>query len=258
MPFVTAQLGYLATFLTKYPGISLFTVTIILVATGFFGAYCGAYLIKKAETRAINEDFDNIVTQLATQTEVTKKIESEISHNNWLNQEWKTIRRTKLEDLLTSLYELRQLMLEDDKKRQLLFLDIKKNEPREEKLRLMLNKMDGYFVNLNNLPTCGLKSQMLAALYFAELENNVKELLNIFSECQNNRLDFIGKQYSKTISQLETLSDNSDLILPDEELRKKQLKLWNDFNRELVNIISQSQELIDKIYTTEIVISTNK
>ncbi|MFJ2989666.1 hypothetical protein ACIPF8_17510 [Collimonas sp. NPDC087041] len=46
--------------------------------------YFGAYLKKKAETFATQEDFVEIKNQLIETTRITKEIEISLSHNDWL------------------------------------------------------------------------------------------------------------------------------------------------------------------------------
>jgi hypothetical protein len=80
-------------------------IGLIIAIVAFIGSYLGSYLKKKGENFATKEDFNEILNQLKTQVTATEQIKSKISHINWANQEWKTLRKVKLEELLSTVYE---------------------------------------------------------------------------------------------------------------------------------------------------------
>jgi hypothetical protein len=84
----------------------------VILCLGIISAACGAfgnsYLSKRGEHAATTADFDRLTAQLAEQVRVTKNIETSMSHSDWERREYRTVRRTKLEELMTALYEARQ------------------------------------------------------------------------------------------------------------------------------------------------------
>jgi hypothetical protein len=89
---------------------------IVLVVAVCFMINLGNYLKTKAANAATREDFEVLKRQAAAQTEATKKIEATISHGTWVKQQWLTIRRTKLEELVAAALELRRIARKDAEK----------------------------------------------------------------------------------------------------------------------------------------------
>ena len=126
-------------------------IGLIIAIVAFIGSYMGSYLKKKAENFATKEDFNEILNQLKTQVTATEQIKSEISHSNWTNQEWKTLRRIKLEELVTAVYAASEWLSKDQRVR--LF-----NEPNNENISPIW------------------KIELIPRLYFPEL---IKKLMNL-------------------------------------------------------------------------------
>lgn len=68
------------------------------------GKWLGGFFAKNAEFAAIKANFDDMKTQLSETTNLAKGIEIRLSHRDWTMREYKTLRRTKLEELMTSVY----------------------------------------------------------------------------------------------------------------------------------------------------------
>jgi hypothetical protein len=66
----------------------------------FCAAFAAAYLAKRGEHKAIKADFDTLKSQLSENTKAVKTVETEIAHQDWAAREWKTLKRTKLEELI--------------------------------------------------------------------------------------------------------------------------------------------------------------
>jgi hypothetical protein len=77
-------------------------IVLTAIAAGI-GAYIGAYLKKKAESLAINENFKKLLAQQEATTEATKAIEARISIGVWSQQQRWDVQKTAL---LESLKEL--------------------------------------------------------------------------------------------------------------------------------------------------------
>jgi hypothetical protein len=86
-------------------------LVIIVVASGS-GAYLGTYLAKKAEARALREDFASIRSQLKATTADSEEIKQALSGRSWLSQQQWSARETLYRDLLGQLYIFRNLLLE--------------------------------------------------------------------------------------------------------------------------------------------------
>lgn len=84
--------------ISKYAGLFLTTT-----AGGWVGAYIGAYLKKSGENRAIHENLKKLLQQTSAVTEVTKKIEANISIDLWSRQQRWDVQKSAL---LESLKEL--------------------------------------------------------------------------------------------------------------------------------------------------------
>lgn len=96
----------------------------IFIALSFLastlGVYLGGYLRKRGETKAIKSDYAEILRQLKESTAITESIKSDInketviaieeikttiSKADWTEREWRTIRKTKLEELINCAFE---------------------------------------------------------------------------------------------------------------------------------------------------------
>lgn len=58
------------------------------------------YLKKRGETLATKADLDEILRQVALTTRVTEEVRANVSQADWVAREWRTVRRTKLEELV--------------------------------------------------------------------------------------------------------------------------------------------------------------
>ncbi|HEY6898381.1 MAG TPA: hypothetical protein VI279_14065 [Rhodocyclaceae bacterium] len=76
----------------------------LLVISGAVSAYGANYLRKRAETYATKADFDELLRQLRATTAAAESVRSEIAKADWAEREWKTLRRVKLEELLTAMH----------------------------------------------------------------------------------------------------------------------------------------------------------
>lgn len=80
----------------------------LLLALGLLSSVAGAciagYVQKRAETYATKADLSEILRQLRKTTEVAEEVRTSISHADWVTREWKSIRRTKLEELLEQAF----------------------------------------------------------------------------------------------------------------------------------------------------------
>lgn len=70
------------------------------------GNWLSTYLKRRAETYATKADLQEILRQLQVTTRATEEVKVAVSHADWISREWRTTRRAKLEEILTSALEL--------------------------------------------------------------------------------------------------------------------------------------------------------
>lgn len=83
-----------------------FLVAAIGSLAGVAGYWVAPYLKKRAETFATKADMEEVLRQVAQTTRATEEVKSAFSRADWATREWRTIRRIKLEELLSSAYAL--------------------------------------------------------------------------------------------------------------------------------------------------------
>lgn len=76
----------------------------LLVISGAVSAYGANYLRKRAETYATKADFDELLRQLRATTAAAESVRFAIAKADWAEREWQTLRRVKLEELLTAMH----------------------------------------------------------------------------------------------------------------------------------------------------------
>lgn len=75
---------------------------------GAAGHFLASYFKKRGETLATRADMQEILQQVSETTRATEEVRSTISQADWAAREWRTTRRLKLEELLSSAYSLDQ------------------------------------------------------------------------------------------------------------------------------------------------------
>ena len=76
----------------------LFTLLLVVIVSAIF-AWGGAYLIARAQNKAMRVDFSRALAQIGEQTEAVKKIEENIAYNYWGKRELFKIIRGKIEEI---------------------------------------------------------------------------------------------------------------------------------------------------------------
>jgi hypothetical protein len=72
----------------------------VSLVAGAVGSFISAYFNKRGETRGIQADLKTIIAQQRELTGAVKKVEFDLSHEEWKKRELTTLRREKLEELL--------------------------------------------------------------------------------------------------------------------------------------------------------------
>ena len=92
------------TFFLSWDFYFLYLALIFIVSSASF--FLASYFAQRGKNFATKTDFDNLKDQLATTTKIAEEIKTNISHDDWMIKEYKTLRRVKLEDLLLSVSEV--------------------------------------------------------------------------------------------------------------------------------------------------------
>ena len=120
-------------------------------------AFIGSYIRKRGETYATKADLNELLTQLRATTKAAEEVKTVIAHTDWVMKEWKTIRRTKLEELFSSVYALREWV------------------DKETRIRL-------FDANADDRPSPIWRIELVSRLYFPELHAEVQALSILYSE----------------------------------------------------------------------------
>lgn len=139
----------------------LLSLTGVVAALGAFG---GSFLRKRGETAAIKRDLDELLTQLRQTTAVATETKTAIERIDWLDREWRKVRREKLEQLLAAVYDLETWL--DHMKDKWLHADEAKAEPRAiERVKLLATL---YFPELATVAEDAWKAHVSAYQYILE------------------------------------------------------------------------------------------
>lgn len=85
-----------------------FLVSAIGSIAGMAGYWLAPYLKRRAETYATKADMDEVLRQVTLTTRATEEVRSAVAQADWVSREWQTTRRLKLEELMSSVYQLDQ------------------------------------------------------------------------------------------------------------------------------------------------------
>jgi hypothetical protein len=92
-------------YLPSYPLMLLAVQTVLMLVAAALGTFFVEYFKTRGKHLATKADFDEVLSQLRTNTETVETIKSEVSQKDWAKREWTNLRRTKLEELLDQMHE---------------------------------------------------------------------------------------------------------------------------------------------------------
>jgi hypothetical protein len=129
----------------------------IVILANVASVFISNYFKRRAETYATKSDFDELLRQLRTTTEAAESVKSVIAKNDWAEREWRTLRRVKLEELMSAMHATTH------------WLD---------------QELDGRFFDAAMPAELSpiWKIEVLPSLYFAELQTESKLFEAIFRE----------------------------------------------------------------------------
>jgi hypothetical protein len=182
---------------------------------GMGGSFATSYLKKRGETFATKADMKEILRQLSVTTRLTEEVRSAVSLADWTTKEWQTIRRLKLEELLSAAYLLDQ-WLDHQRSKWLHDKSISSDEAPMERLRL------------------------LTALYFPELQ---RETTAVWLAHQNAFL-FILNSSKQAISSRSSLDVHVHKTVLDEFS-----KGWKTLYADAISTIRELEEKASALMT---------
>jgi hypothetical protein len=115
-------------------------------------AFGGSYFKTRGQHFATKADFNSLQKQLKATTQLVETIKSEVAQKDWARREWTTLRRIKLEALMEKMHEC-ELYVE---RRQGAAFEGKPMTPERD---------------------CIAEAEALAALYFPELNSEVRKFI---------------------------------------------------------------------------------
>ena len=80
----------------------------LILLAAFFGSWVRGYATDAGKFAVIERNFEVVLEQLRKSTSATTQVQLALNHQDWSAREFKTVRREKLEVLLTSLLEVRE------------------------------------------------------------------------------------------------------------------------------------------------------
>lgn len=139
----------------------LFWITMLLISvvSTVIGGFLLSYSKRRGEALATKADLANVLRQLEQTTRVSEEVKATVSHSSWAQREWLTIRRLKLEELLSTAYALDQ------------WLEVQKQ-------RWVLGEASG---GDETLPQ---RLQSIGTLYFPEMNAETQAVWQAFANAQ--------------------------------------------------------------------------
>jgi hypothetical protein len=168
----------------------------VIAAVG--SAFVVAYIRKRAETYATKADLSELLAQLKATTTAAEQVKTAIAHADWSNREWKSLRRTKLEELLSTVYDVRHWLDRDMSAR---FFNKATAEDRSPIWRLEL-------ISRLYFPELLLESHMLSLVYF----EYTRWMLDVQFELHQCKED-LAKTKVVFVGQMDSLKANQQALL---------------------------------------------
>ena len=83
-----------------------FLIAAVSLVVHVVGTAVGTYVGKRSETKAMAASLNEILRQLKATTEVAEGVRLQLAKADWMDKEWRTIRRVKLEELLATANQM--------------------------------------------------------------------------------------------------------------------------------------------------------
>lgn len=170
-------------------------IVLLQIPVIYFRTLFEKYAGKRGETLATKADLNEILRQLQKTTQTAENIKVAVAHKDWTVKEFKTLRRIKLEELISCIYEI-QTMSEDLLKSALFNIEFGNFDP-------LTNKM-----------------LLLTGLYFPELKEEIRAFRLERIEAHKWFIDL-----KKRAIPLSPLSPEFDALVAETSARSRQVVL---------------------------------
>lgn len=163
------------------------------------GSYLGTRATKSAEVAAAKENLDEIKRQLKETTEASKSVEIALNHSDWVRREENSLRREKLEQMLTAAFAI-ATWSQEEAKLGLIGGDVETKAPIDE--FEMLSQL--YFPELS--AECGdvERTYRESSLEVGPVRREVMQLKHLYDAT------VLTKEFNKLPEILEEMSSVSD------------------------------------------------
>jgi len=187
---------------------------LIVFILAAISAWCGAYLVVRAQNKAMRADFDKALEQIRDQTEAVKKIEEKIAYNFWEKKELYKIKRDKIEEI----YEAASREIEEYSKNH----------------SIAMSDIGRDVVFPSN------RAEMLISLYF---KDEFKDEVKFYRETRGSLATHIRQLCQKNMARSNTqLSIHENALFSDEGKR-----LFGEFNQAKINIELALEDQMKKL-----------
>jgi hypothetical protein len=89
----------------SYPWGFLAVQIVLTLLAAAIGAFLGEYFRERGKHLATRADFNSLQAQLRANTELVEAIKSDVGQKDWVAREWRSLRRSKLEELLEKKHD---------------------------------------------------------------------------------------------------------------------------------------------------------
>lgn len=174
---------------------------------------------KRGELAATKADFKKILEQLKETTVLTEQVRSKVDHADWVAREWKTIRRVKLEELLQHVASTEKWLDQQYDSCRALYFD-----PNIKKEHYLTSPLD--------------QIQILTALYFPELKEQIEDLVQNSSETKKWLFSILPKKTE------EVISDTREKERRWQNRHSEWQKRWNDLTLLRIQVLEKAKSVM--------------
>ena len=200
---------------------------LITFVTTCISSYIFPYIAARAKFLATKADFNLLLAQVETTTEVTESIKTAISHSDWVLKEFKLLKRSKLEELLITLYDIEEWI--KDEANNVLFMEGNKKSVSPIK-----------------------KLNLIGILYFTELKTEISNFdkcyreAEIFILSEGQKLNAFDFDKKKIQLEIDFAMEHKPEILDDLLLKSKVI------NEQLKVVIKEASEKYVEMYKVKL------
>lgn len=168
---------------------------LLILAVSIISAFVSSYITGYARTRGQNlatkADFNQLSEQVRKTTITTEEIKTSIAHTDWSAREWKKLRKIKLEELLSTVYEIHEWFRINTNYR-LFNSEIEPNTPPFMKIRMLviLYFIEDLSTEIDALENISAKYKLLLINAHEDITKNAAQLVAITNKIQPEILNY--------------------------------------------------------------------